>query len=278
MESNEFINIDRVSKLLVGDEHVDFLITPEGDAWLTKDSIVKIIGRGAPYNFRMRFKTTFEIKVIASYDLKHIKKARISDQTVVIYHESILYKSMVVASQEEDFNNEEVDKLLDFIFVEVLPSIRKHGQYPPPENKAVIPSSWEVVSQVANQMAHIAKLGMEHEERLNKLEWKTAQIDEEALRDKDEIESLKDGQEILKGHLYEILGSPNNRTVRLRMSELGLSRKTIELHKMEVGQLCKKLCEQSQIELPDKIVEGRYTVNQYPIDVIDKALTLLEII
>jgi prophage antirepressor-like protein len=274
----ESIKIDRASALKVGDDNVDFLITPDGDAWLTLDSIIKIIGRGSTYTFKSQFRQSFDTKVTANYDSKQIKKTLLHGESQRIYHESILYKSMMVASQQEGFNNEEVNKLLDFIFVEVLPSIRKHGQYPPPQNKAMIPSSWEVVSQIAQQMSHIANLGIEHENRLNKLEWKTSVMDEEALRDKDEIERLKDGQEILKGHLYEILGSPNNRTVRLRMQELGLSRKSIELHKMEVGQLCKKMCEQSNIQLPEKLVEGKYNVNQYPIDIIDRALTMLKLI
>lgn len=277
-EIDSLIKIDRISKITFGDESIDFLITPEGDAWLTLDSITRIIGRGSSYAFKFNFRQSFDAKVTANYDIRHIRSTVLNGETVKIYHESALYKSMMVASQQEGFNNEEVNKLLDFIFVEVLPSIRKHGQYPPPQNKAMIPSSWEVVSQIAQQMSHIANMGMEHENRLNNLEWKTSVMDEEASRDKDEIERLKDGQEILKGHLYEILGSPNNRTVRLRMQELGLTRKVIELHKMEVGQLCKKMCEQSNIQLPEKLVEGKYNVNQYPIDIIDHALTMLKLI
>lgn len=277
-EIDTLIKIDRTSKITFGDESIDFLITPEGDAWLTLDSITRIIGRGSNYAFKFNFRQSFDTKVTANYDIRHIRSAVLNGETVRIYHESALYKSMMVASQQEGFNNEEVNKLLDFIFVEVLPSIRKHGQYPPPQNKAMIPSSWEVVSQIAQQMSHIANMGMVHENRLNNLEWKTSVMDEEASRDKEEIERLKDGQEILKGHLYEILGSPNNRTVRLRMQELGLTRKVIELHKMEVGQLCKKMCEQSNIQLPEKLVEGKYNVNQYPIDIIDRALTMLTLI
>ncbi|HTF82933.1 MAG TPA: hypothetical protein VL987_00035 [Cellvibrio sp.] len=275
---NEIIKIDKVSTLPIGDENADFLITMEGDAWLTQETIVKIIARGSSYAFKLSFNQSFETKVLASYDIRHVKTAIINHKSIRVYHESVLYKSMMVASQQEGFNNDEVNKLLDFIFVEVLPSIRKFGQYPPPDTKKNVPSSWEIIGQIADQMNHIARLGMEHDDRLKNLEWKTAVMDEEALRDKTEIEQLKDGQEILKGHLYEILGSPSSRTVRLRMSELGLTRKIIELHKLEVGQLCKKMCEQSNIQLPEKIVEGKYTVNQYPIDIIDKALTQLELI
>ncbi|MEZ5582239.1 MAG: hypothetical protein R3F37_05150 [Candidatus Competibacteraceae bacterium] len=101
-----------------------------------------------------------------------------------IFHESALYYGMFEARSVEGFNNDRVRLLVDSIFMDVLPSLRKYGQYPPPtqsDEKDI--SRWGAIREIASQIEQIARLGEEHDRRINELEWKTTVMDEEKERD-----------------------------------------------------------------------------------------------
>jgi len=278
-EIDELVKIQNNVSVNIGNVDVQFLTDRNGDAWLTKDSIVKILCRDGDYSFRSSFPAIFESKVVLGFNKERIKAALIGGQETPIFHESVLYGGMFEANTIAGFNNDGVKKMLDDIFMEVLPCLRKYGQYPAPnQSKDVVPSKWGAIREMAAQMQDIAKLGEEHDQRITELEWKTSVIDEEKVQDQKEIEYLKFGQKELQNQLDEFLGTPDHRTVRLRMMELGIKRTIIENSKMKVGMECKKYCQTKNISLPEKVVEGRFMVNQYPNEVIDSVMTQLKLI
>lgn len=269
---DKVIEIKNNSNINIAGVDITLFTDIDGNAWLTKQAIVDILCKEGDYSFRISFPEIFELKVMLSTDEKFTKEAKINGNNHKVFHESILYKGMFIAQNINGFNNQKVTAMIDSIFIEVLPSIRKHGQYPPPINSNKEVSKWGAIKEIATQMNHIAQLGEEHDKRIKELEWKTAVIDEERLRDQSEISQLKEGQSELQNQMNELLGTPDHRTVRLRMLELGISRSIVERHKMEVGQSCKKTCEDRQIPLPEKIPDGRFMVNTYPVEIIDTVI------
>ncbi len=274
----EQMEIKRESEIKLADVDLKFLIDINDDAWLTKTSVVDILCKDGNYSFRTSFPEVFESKVLLSVGKKRIRSVINKGIEETVFHESILYRGMFEAVSINGFNNEKVANLVDSIFMDVIPCLRKYGQYPAPKiSNDVVPSKWGAIREIATQMEQIARLGEEHDKRINELEWKTTVMDEEKSRDQREIEYLKTGQEELQNQISEFLGTPDHRTVRLRMMELGIKRQVIEKYKMQIGKLCKKYCSRCGISLPEKIVEGCFLVNQYPIDIIDEHLIKLNL-
>lgn len=126
------VKIKSSSSTYIAGVNLDFLTDIDGNAWLTKSSVINILCKDGDYSFRQSFPNTFELKVIIKLPEEAKSKANLNGQLVEIYHESVLYKGMFLAHNLNGFNNEKVSEMVESIFSDVLPSIRKHGAYPPP--------------------------------------------------------------------------------------------------------------------------------------------------
>ena len=155
---------------------------------------------------------------------------------------------------------------------EILPSLRRYGCYPPPQDQLVTQAekftdlqitTWEMLGHLVEKGK---KMSLDIAEAKNVAQRADGKADE-ALQ---KTETLEVELEQTRHTVHHLTGGDFFRTVRLRMSEHDI-RYDQETAKA-IGAACYSLARNRGIEAPPKIQEGTYLVNQWPIDLLDEVI------
>ena len=98
------------------------------------------------------------------------------------------------------------------------------------------------------------------------------QVEATTDRHESDISELKDERDKINSRIAQLSGESDYVTVRSRMLSKGIRQREIQKNTKTIGGLCRKMAIQRRIDLPPKVVEGSYQVNQYPYELIDEIL------
>lgn len=119
--------------------------------------------------------------------------------------------------------------------------------------------------ELALQIQSIGTALVEAFDRIDKVE-------ETANRHESEISQLKSQREEINQKIARLSGEADFVTVRSRMLAKNIRQRDVQKHAKNIGGICRELAIARRIDLPPKVVEGTYQVNQYPYELIDEVL------